>query len=105
MESLFSARVCSQPPATGTEYRGFLCCVCLQDPVVTSIMPKKGPRSGGTTVVIKGTNMDAGSDVSVTIDGGICEVHKLVYNTVYLHGQSLWVYNTVYFHGQSLWGV
>ena len=73
--------------------------------MVTSIMPKKGPRSGGTTVVIKGTNMDAGSDVSVTIDGGICEVHKLVYNTVYLHGQSLWVYNTVYFHGQSLWGV
>ena len=67
------------------EYLGSLSCICLQDPVVTSIMPKKGPRSGGTTVVIKGTNLDTGSDVSVTVDGGTCVVQKSVYsNTVRL---------------------
>ena len=52
---------------------------------MTSIMPKKGPRSGGTSVVIKGTNLDTGSDVSVTVDGGTCVVQKSVYsNTVRL---------------------
>ena len=51
---------------------------------MTSIMPKKGPRSGGTSVVIKGTNLDTGSDVSVTVDGGTCVVQKSVYNTLHL---------------------
>ncbi|XP_076468636.1 plexin-A2-like isoform X2 [Babylonia areolata] len=46
------------------------------DPTVTGIIPKMGPRSGGTTLVIIGTHMDAGSDVSIDIDGGSCQVIK-----------------------------
>ena len=46
--------------------------------MVKGISPKMGPRSGGTTVLIKGTDMDAGSDVSVSIGGGNCEVKKSV---------------------------
>ncbi|XP_076447881.1 uncharacterized protein LOC143284775 isoform X2 [Babylonia areolata] len=46
------------------------------EPRVADLVPKTGPRSGGTTVAIKGAHMDTGSDVSVTIGGGNCEVIK-----------------------------
>ncbi|KAL8618189.1 hypothetical protein ACOMHN_059196 [Nucella lapillus] len=46
------------------------------DPSVTGIVPKMGPRSGGTTLVIIGAHMDAGSEVSIDIDGGGCKVLK-----------------------------
>ncbi|XP_025108033.1 plexin-A2-like isoform X2 [Pomacea canaliculata] len=46
------------------------------DPELVDITPKVGPRSGGTTICIKGEDMDAGSDVTVMIDGGLCQVLK-----------------------------
>lgn len=49
------------------------------DPQVGEIMPKEGPKSGGTTVMIKGKDMDAGSDVSVSMDGGNCQVLRRNY--------------------------
>nr|KAG5704612.1 hypothetical protein BaRGS_031876 [Batillaria attramentaria] len=46
------------------------------DPVVKELMPKEGPRAGGTTVMIKGMDIDAGSVVSVTMGGATCKVIK-----------------------------
>ncbi|XP_012936725.1 plexin-B1 [Aplysia californica] len=44
------------------------------DPVLVSLFPKSGPVSGGTTLTILGDNLDAGSDTSVKMEGGISDV-------------------------------
>lgn len=46
------------------------------DPVLVSIQPPSGPRSGGTIVSIKGENMDSGSDASISFDGQDCQIVK-----------------------------
>ncbi|XP_041349997.1 plexin-A4-like isoform X2 [Gigantopelta aegis] len=43
------------------------------DPQVTSITPKKGPKSGGTVIGIHGSNMNTGSQRTVTVGGEPCE--------------------------------
>lgn len=47
-----------------------------QNPVLTSLTPKTGPKSGGTTLVLMGDHLDTGSEVSVKMEGGMCEVLK-----------------------------
>lgn len=57
-------------------YAWYSSCLYIKDPELVDITPKVGPRSGGTTICIKGEDMDAGSDVTVMIDGGLCQVLK-----------------------------
>ena len=40
--------------------------------------PLRGPKSGGTVLTILGQNLDAGSTTSVKMEGGMCEVIRLV---------------------------
>lgn len=44
--------------------------------MLLGIFPREGPRSGGTNIVIKGLDLDAGSDVTIEIDGGSCILLK-----------------------------
>lgn len=44
------------------------------DPVVTSLSPKRGPQSGGTTLTISGEEMNTGTMTTVDIEGSPCRV-------------------------------
>ncbi|CAG5121707.1 unnamed protein product, partial [Candidula unifasciata] len=46
------------------------------DPIVTALTPKAGPKSGGITLTITGDHLDTGSDISVKMEGGMCEILK-----------------------------
>lgn len=43
---------------------------------VSDFHPTKGPRSGGTKIVMSGSNLDAGSSVDVIIAGTVCNVYS-----------------------------
>ncbi|XP_041113717.1 plexin-A4 [Polyodon spathula] len=45
-------------------------------PNLLELKPSRGPVSGGTTVTITGSNLDAGSDVSVTFKDQTCVYHR-----------------------------
>ena len=42
------------------------------DPIITGIVPKFGPKSGGTNVTIMGKNLDAGSTRKIFIGSSVC---------------------------------
>ncbi|KHJ87831.1 IPT/TIG domain protein, partial [Oesophagostomum dentatum] len=44
------------------------------EPGVSSVKPNRGPKSGGTDVTLYGTDLDAGSEVSVSFGEVKCEV-------------------------------
>ncbi|XP_059161426.1 plexin-A2-like isoform X2 [Physella acuta] len=46
------------------------------DPNVAGISTKEGPKSGGTTLTVTGDHLDAGSEITVKMGGGMCEVLK-----------------------------
>ncbi|BFZ10473.1 hypothetical protein BsWGS_13510 [Bradybaena similaris] len=46
------------------------------DPVLTSLIPNAGPVSGGVVVTLIGDHLDSGSDVTVKMASGLCQVVK-----------------------------
>ena len=48
--------------------------VVFQNPEVTSMTPAVGPKSGGTTLTIKGKKLDTGSSLVVHLGDEICKV-------------------------------
>ncbi|RXM35631.1 hypothetical protein EOD39_3975 [Acipenser ruthenus] len=45
-------------------------------PNLLELKPSRGPVSGGTTVTITGSNLDAGSNVSITFKDQMCVYHR-----------------------------
>ncbi|PAV71747.1 hypothetical protein WR25_04399 isoform E [Diploscapter pachys] len=84
--------VCVTGKATGTENKGPVVIRLKPDnysyaavsgfdfvyvqPAVSRIQPSRGPRSGGTDVTLYGTDLDAGSEVSVRFGDVDCRVIK-----------------------------
>ena len=62
-----------QPPAD----RG--CCVCHQVPTLRDYQPQRGPVAGGTNITVHGSDLDIGSNVSVTLTGSASKVECQVY--------------------------
>nr|KAI8732931.1 plexin-A2-like isoform X2 [Biomphalaria glabrata] len=47
------------------------------DPLLLSLSPQAGPKSGGTVLTLTGDHLDAGSETSVKMEGGMCEILKI----------------------------
>lgn len=47
------------------------------DPHIEDIVPKRGPKSGGTILSVKGKHMNAGSLIEVYIDDLLCQVIRV----------------------------
>ncbi|XP_059843060.1 plexin-A4 isoform X1 [Hypanus sabinus] len=84
--------VCEMDVARHGQYAGFVE-VCVDEckeqftakstqlysfvlPTLTDLTPNQGPVSGGTTVTIRGRNLDAGSNVSVLFGQRPCVFHR-----------------------------
>lgn len=50
--------------------------LCYQVPTVEGIFPPLGPVSGGTELLIKGKNLDIGSDLAVFVGATECSVQR-----------------------------
>ncbi|OPL20656.1 putative plexin-a2 protein, partial [Mytilus galloprovincialis] len=46
----------------------------IKEPQVLFLTPREGPRSGGTMITIGGTDLNAGTSVTVNVGGSPCEV-------------------------------
>ncbi|KAH9518962.1 hypothetical protein Btru_008795, partial [Bulinus truncatus] len=47
------------------------------DPVLLTLIPQAGPKSGGTILTLTGDHLDTGSEISVKMEGGMCEIIKI----------------------------
>ena len=47
-----------------------------QDPKVIGLTLQFGPKSGGTRITISGQNVDAGTQISVMVGDGLCNVEQ-----------------------------
>lgn len=65
-----SLRVGDAVAATSTDLFRFAA------PSVASVAPSRGPASGGTRVVLEGTDLDVGKEVAVRVDASTCMVVK-----------------------------
>ncbi|CAC5406948.1 PLXNA [Mytilus coruscus] len=52
------------------------------EPQVLFLTPREGPRSGGTMITIGGTDLNAGTSVTVNVGGSPCEVDHVSMNTL-----------------------
>ncbi|XP_057703038.1 plexin-B1 isoform X2 [Corythoichthys intestinalis] len=55
----------------------------FQDPFVMGVLPKRGPKAGGTTLTISGRNLLTGrpSDLTVTVGGVPCKIVSEVHHS------------------------
>lgn len=59
--------------------------LCYQVPTVEGIFPPLGPVSGGTELLIKGKNLDIGSNLAVFVGATECSVQRWHYTLTQIY--------------------